>query len=288
MQATVPARDEIEQVGKTVKDGAVAASPWLEGLGRFGYAAKGVVYLVVGELAVQAALGTGGQTTDTKGALAHIAAAPFGRSILVVLAVGLFGYAVWRLLQAVLDTERKGSELKGLAARAGYLLIASIYVALSWSAIRLAARGEPVQGSTQQTQDWTAWLLGQPLGEWLVGAIGAAVIANGLVQFYRASRSSLCDDLHLAEMSASQATWITRVGRAGYAARGVAFATIGGFLLVAAYDANPGEAIGLDGALATLAAQPFGPYLLGAVAAGLAAYGLFALVQARYRRMVIV
>lgn len=288
MQATMPGRQELENVERQVRNEAVAASPWLEGLGRFGYAAKGVVYLVIGELAIQAALGDGGQTTDTKGALAHIAGQPFGRSILVVLAVGLFGYAIWRCVQVFLDTERKGTKPKGLAVRAGYFLIAMIYVGLAWSAMRLAMLGDGGPGSTQQTQDWTAWLLGQPLGDWLIGLIGVGVIGNGLVQFFRAFSPNLCDDLHLTELSAEQATWITRIGRAGYAARGVAFTMIGGLLVVAAYRANPGEAVGLDGALATLAGQPFGPYLLGAVAAGLAAYGLFALVQARYRRMVIV
>jgi hypothetical protein len=112
-------------------------------------------------------------------------------------------------------------------------------------------------------------------------------VANGLFQLYRAFQSRLTDDLQLTDAGARHRDWVVRIGRAGYSARGIAFMMIGGFLIGAALHANPAEAIGLDGALAALAAQPFGPYLLGLVAAGLAAYGVFALVEARYRRMVI-
>jgi hypothetical protein len=289
VQATAPGptRDTIEGVGAQIREGATEASPWIEGLGRFGYAAKGVVYLVVGVLAVQAVLGHGGQTTDQQGALSRIAEAPFGRSLLVVVAIGLLGYALWQLVRAALDTEHKGSDGKGLLMRAVFAGVAVIYAGLAWSALRMAMGVGSGQGSTEQAQGWTAWLMDQPFGVWLVGAVGAGVVANGLFQFYRAFKSKLTDDLNLVDVGAEQREWITRIGRAGYAARGVAFVMIGGFLVGAAMHHNPSEAQGLDGALAALASQPFGPYLLGLVAAGLAAYGIFALVEARYRRMVI-
>ena len=289
MQAptTSPASGTLEEIGAQVKDGATEASPWIEGLGRFGYAAKGVVYLVVGGLAVQAALGQGGQMTDQQGAMARIAEAPFGRSLIVVMAVGLIGYALWQLVRAVLDTEHKGSDGKGLLGRAMFAGIAVIYAGLALSAIRMAMGVDSGQGSTEKTQGWTAWLMSQPFGVWLVGLVGVAVVANGLYQFYRASKSNLTEDLNLHDLDATRRTWVTRIGRAGYAARGVAFVMIGGLLVGAAMHHDPGEAQGLDGALAALASQPFGPYLLGLVAAGLAAYGVFALVEARYRRMVI-
>ena len=129
--------------------------------------------------------------------------------------------------------------------------------------------------------------MGQPFGPGWSGWSARASWSNGLFQFYRAFKSDLTDDLSLTDVGAEHREWITPIGRAGYAARGVAFSMIGGFLIAAAIHHNPGEAQGLDGALATLAGQPFGPYLLGLVAAGLAAYGVFALVEARYRRMVI-
>jgi hypothetical protein len=282
-----PTREVLDDVGAQIREGATEASPWIEGLGRFGYAAKGSVYLIIGGLAVQAALGQGGKTTDQQGALAHIAEAPFGRALLVVVAVGLLGYALWQFVRAAMDTEQKGRDAKGLLMRAVYVGVATIYAGLAWSALRIAMGDGGVQGSTEKAQSWTAWLMDQPLGIWLVGVVGAAVVANGIYQFVRAFKSRLTDDLYLTDVGAEHRDLITRIGRAGYAARGVAFVMIGGFLVGAAMHHNPTEAQGLDGTLATLASQPFGPYLLGLVAAGLAAYGVFALVEARYRRMVI-
>ena len=289
MQASTmrPPTGAREDIGARVREGAAEASPWIEGLGRFGYVAKGVVYLIIGGLAVQAALGQGGGTTDQRGALAHIAGGPFGRSALVAVAIGLLGYALWQAVRAALDTERKGADGKGMLARAMYAGVALVYVGLAYSALRIAMGVSSGQGSTEKTQDWTAWLLGQPLGPWLVGLAGVAFVANGLYQFYRAFKSNLTEDLRLTDVGAEHREWVTRLGRAGYAARGVAFAMIGAFLVSAAIHHNPEEARGLDGALATLAGQPFGPYLLFLVAVGLAAYGIFALVEARYRRMLV-
>jgi hypothetical protein len=201
--------------------------------------------------------------------------------------VGLVGYAVWQLVRAGLDTEQHGSDAQGILARLIYAGVAIIYGGLAVSAMRIAMGASRGQGGTELAQEWTAWLMGQPLGVWLVGLLGAAVAANGLYQMYRAFKSNLTEDLNLIDLGAAGQTWVTRIGRAGYAARGIAFIMIGGFLVTAAVHTNPGEAQGLDGALATLAGQPFGPYLLGVFAAGLAAYGIFALVEARYRRMVI-
>jgi len=274
-------------LSKHAEAGVRAAGDGLELLGRFGYAAKGTVYLIVGVLAVQAALGDGGKTTDQTGALNHIAAMPFGKVLLGILVVGLLGYALWRILQAALDTEHKGTDGKGLLARALYAGIGVIYAGLALSALSLVMGGGSGEGSSQKTQGWTAWLMEQPFGIWLVGLLGIAIIVNGLAQLYKAFKSNLTEDLHLTDVGAEHADWVTRLGRAGYSARGIAFIMIGGFLVGAAWHHDASEAKGLDGILATLAAQPFGPYLLGTVAAGLAAYGLFALVEARYRRMVL-
>jgi hypothetical protein len=279
-----PADRSVESV-KVHATGAVRdASPWIENLGRFGYAAKGVVYIIIGVLAVQAALGRGGGTTDQQGALARVAQAPFGQLLLAVLTIGLLGYAVWRFVQAVMDTENKGSEPKGLLARGFYAGVGVIYLGLAFSALRLVL-GSGGGGSSQQTQDWTARLMEHPMGTLLVGLIGAAVIGNGLFQLYRAYTGRVREKLRTDEMDPNQIDWVTKLGRAGYAARGIAFCLIGLFLVLAAVRSNPSEARGLDGALAALAEQPFGPYLLALVAAGLAAYGVFALVEARYRRM---
>lgn len=285
--STSPERSA-EQATDQARRAAREASPWIEGLGRFGYAAKGVVYVIVGGLAAQAAAGAGGSTTDTRGALEWIVAAPFGRFLLGAVAVGLAGYAVWRVAQGVLDTEDKSSNPKGLLTRLSYGGVGVIYAGLALSAVRLAmgtANSEGGEGSS--TQDWTAWLLAQPFGQGLVALAGAMVIGSGVIQLARAWTASFRDTLELADLGEPRATWATRVGRAGFAARGIAFGIIGGFLIVAALQSRPDQARGLGGALETLARQPFGPWLLGIVAIGLVAYGLFALVEARYRRMIV-
>jgi len=288
MQApsAVSSAPSLDDVGEQVEAGARATRPGIELLGRFGYAAKGIVYLLVGTLAVQAAVGQGGQTTDQTGALTKIASLPYGKLMLGLVVVGLLGYALWREVEAIMDTEHKGTDLKGVLSRCLYAGIGFIYVGLALSAVQLLMGGGGAS-SSEKTQGWTAWLMQQPFGIWLVALGGVAIFANGVSQLYRAWKPGLTKDLRLTDVGAENSTLITRIGRAGYSARGIAFMMIGGFLVGAAFHRDPGEAQGLDGILATLAAQPFGPYLLGAVAAGLAAYGAFALVEARYRRMVI-
>ncbi len=263
------------------------ASPWIERLGRLGYAAKGIVYALVGVLALQAALGTGGATTDTQGALERIVRAPFGRVLLAIVALGLAGYALWRFVQAGLDTDNKGADAKGVVTRGAYAVIGAVYVGLALSAARLVLGGAGGGGGDAAAQGWTGRLLARPFGQWLVGLAGVVVIGIGVYQLSRGYRAAFREELKLGEMSAAEEEWATRAGRIGHAALGVVSGIIGAFLIVAARQARPEEARGLAGALAALAARPYGPWLLGVVAIGLIAYGGFMLVEARYRRMVI-
>jgi hypothetical protein len=265
------------------------ASPWIEGLGRFGYLAIGLVYGTVGVLAALAAMGKGGDTTDTHGALGWLLQAPFGRGILGTLAVGLAGYALWRMMQAVRDTEGKGTDLKGIWVRSVYAFIGLVYSGLALSAFRLAqSQGQTGGGGGDaMAQDWTAWLLMQPFGQILVAAVGLAVIGAAAVQFFMGFTKDWCDSLKTSEMSDLEQRVAIAAARVGYSARGIAFGIIGVLLLVAAMRARAEDVRGLGGALATLAAQPFGPWLLGAVAGGLVAYGVFKIVEARYRRFVL-
>jgi hypothetical protein len=140
--------------------------------------------------------------------------------------------------------------------------------------------------SSNSQQDWTARLLSQPFGQWLVGLIGAFIIGFGFYQLYRAYKAKFRKEMKLREMSPTEETWATRIGRFGEAARGIVFAIIGFFLLQAARQSDPNQARGLDGALQALAQQPHGPWLLGIVALGLVAYGIHMGVQARYRRII--
>ena len=259
-------------------------SLWIERLARFGYAAKGVVYGIVGLLAAQAAFGSGGQTTDTKGALSAIVTQPFGKFLLSLVAIGLIGYSLWRFIQAIKDPEHKGTKPKGLAQRIGYAANGFIYGSLALSAIRIVI-GSGSGGNSNSTQDWTGKLLSQPFGQWLVGTIGAAVIGLGFYQLYKAYKAKFRKEMDLSQVSNVQQNWIIAIGRFGLAARGVVFCIIGFFLIQAARQYDPSEVRGLGEALQVLQQQPYGPWLLGIVALGLVAYGIYMIIQGRYRHL---
>jgi hypothetical protein len=259
------------------------ARPWIERAARFGYTAYGVVYVLVGVLSVRAALGAGGETAGQEGALQTILLAPLGRVLLGLVALGLLGYAMWRLFQGVLDPDDEGRDAKGLVKRSDHVVNGLFHAALAVSVGRVALGSGG--GGGDGPDDWTATLLQQPLGRWLVGAVGAGIFAIGLFQFYRAYDAKFMEKLKPGEMGPREKTWTRRAGRLGHAARGVVFLVMGVFLAQAALHSDPDEARGLGGALSALAAQPFGPYLLGLVALGLVAFGLFMFVVARYRRI---
>jgi hypothetical protein len=259
-----------------------AARPWVERLARLGYAARGAVYVLVGLLAVQTAFGARRHATDTRGAL-HVVAQQ-SVALLAVLAVGLFGYALWRIVQGVLDAERKGSDPKGLAKRAAMVGSGLIYGGLAVAAARIALGAHESGG--QGTQAWTAKLMSMPFGRWLVAAIGIGVMIGGLQQIRRGWTAKFHDTLKNDEMDAAERRLALRSGQLGFIARGVVFLLSGGFLVQAARRFDPSEARGLAGALETLAQQPAGPWLLGATAVGLIAFGAYSLLLARYRRIV--
>lgn len=259
---------------------------WIEKLARFGYATKGMVYGLIGLLAVMAAFGnSNGKTTDINGALRTIAAQPFGRFLLILVAVGLVGYVLWRFVEAIKDPDHKGSDFKGIATRGGYILSGLIYASLAFNAALLAMGSNDAGGgggSTERT--WTARVLSQPFGQWLIATLGALIIGLGLYMLYQAYKTKFQKKLNLAELDQKQEKLVINVCRFGIAARGVIFMMLGFFLIQAARQYDPSEVEGLDGALQTLARQPYGQFLLGVAAFGLVAYGIYMIVQARYRR----
>lgn len=272
-----------EQADEVIEE--VAAHPWVERVARFGYATKGAVYMVVGALATMTAIGVGGETTDTRGALQRIENQPFGKFVLGTVAFGLVGYVIWRWIQAVADTDDKGTGLKGISIRIGYACSGMVYAGLALTAAKILIDvGEP-DSSNKVQRDWTAKLMAVPYGRWLVFAIGAGVIIFGLYQIYKGLRAKFLKRLKLEQMSVARKSWATLSGRTGYAARGVVFCIVGSFLVQAALDYNPSEAQGLEGALDTLAESRYGTWTLGMVAAGLVAYGIYMLVESRYRRI---
>jgi hypothetical protein len=271
-----------ERAEQHARSGVRRASPFQVALGRFGYAAEGLVYLLIGVIAVQVALGRGGETTDNKGVLVQIAGAPFGRVLLIAIAIGFVGYAVWRFCEAALDPERKGSDAKGIAKRLGFAITGVLHLAFAVSVVRLLQTGSAGANTDTTAKGGTAELLSKPFGQWLVGLVGLGVLGFAGWQFYQAIKAKFRENADLAAMNKTEEELYTTLGRIGYAARGVVFVVIGLFLIVAARNANPQDAHGLDSALADLATRPFGPWLLGLTALGFVAYGLFLFAEARF------
>jgi hypothetical protein len=260
------------------------AAPGIALLARLGYAAKGIVYVVIGALAARAAIGTGGATTDQGGALRVIAGGPFGTLALIVIGIGLLGYMVWRLVAAATDAEREGDDATSLAIRVAQGARGVAYGALGVQALRLLA-GRGSGSSGDRAEHWTARLLQLHFGRFLVAAVGLGVIGYAGYQIYRASTDKVRKHLDLAEAGPHKADWIVKLGRFGIAARAVVFALVGLFLVKAAMQRDSSEAGGMDRSLDALATAPFGRVALATVAIGLAAYGVYQLATARYRHI---
>jgi len=269
-----------------VEGGRTAAperTSWIGRLGRLGMAAAGFVYVVIGFLAVELALGAGGKAADRSGALHELAGEWWGTLLLIVVALGFAGYAVWRFTVAALGAKvEESDEDLGWHKRLWHAARGLFYAFLCFTAVELLVGA---QSSSAGEKEQTATILEWPAGRWLVGALGAGMIAWGLGSAYRGITRKFKDDLHTRHMSARADRWVTRVGVVGFLARAVVYALIGVFLIRAAVLYDPREAVGLDGALQELAQQTFGPLLLGVVAAGIIAYGLFYFVRAAYREV---
>jgi hypothetical protein len=267
-----------------VQQGLRAASPALVMLGRAGYAAKGSVYVVMGALAASAAVGAGGATTDTRGALNVIGDGPMGTIALLAVGVGLLGYMLWRLIAAVTDAEGKGDEPTKLVVRGAQAVRGIAYGALGVQALR-ALGGDDVGSQGAATRHWTGRLLDMPFGRALVVGVALGVLGYAVYQVYRAFSDKARKHLDLVEAGPTQATWIVRLGRFGIAARAVVFAMIGVFLLRAGMQKDSGEAGGIAQSLQALGNASYGRLVLGTVAFGLIAYGIYQLATARYRQM---
>ncbi len=255
----------------------------METFARFGYAAKGFVYGAIGILALLAAFTTGGDTTDTGGALQAIAKQPFGKILLGLIAIGLVGYVIWRFIEAINDPRDKGTDAKGIFTRLGYLLSGLAYIGVAANAALLAIGSGGSSGGGNSKQDWTAMVMQQPFGRWLVGIGGAVTIGIGFYRIYRAYKTKFRKKLNLSELNHQQEKLLVNISRFGIAARGIVFVMIGFFIIQAARNYDPDKVKGLDGALLTLAQQPFGKVLLGLMALGLIAYAIYLFIQARYR-----
>ena len=258
----------------------VARSRGFEWLSRAGFVARGLIYGIIGILAIKLALGAGGKTTNQQGALETIARQPFGKVLLILVAIGLAGYALWRLLRALLGhgPEDSDSTFERVAAFASGI----VYAGLCAIAVEILLGSGGSSGNANKT---TAGVFGWPAGTWLVGIAGAVLVGVGLYQGYRGLSKDFLKDSKTEQMSPGVKKWIEWIGTFGHLARMVVFCLVGAFLINAAIDYNPNKAVGLDGALAKIADASYGPFLLGIVAAGLIAFGVYSLTDARYRRI---
>lgn len=258
----------------------------VEVLARGGLAARGLTYLIVAGIAAQIAVGTASQSADQNGAIEDVATKPFGRLLLIVMAVGFAGYALWRWSAAASGAAGAGatSAAKTTGRRLGALATGLVYAGLCVTTVRVVA-GRSASSSTQRQQSATAWLLGLPLGRVLVLAIGVGVVIAGCALIWWAFSRKFEKKLASEKMGRRMRRWAIGLGVVGNGAFGLVLGLVGIFLVQAADANDAGASKGLDQALRTVAAEPFGKALLLAVAIGLAAYGLYSFVEVRFRRV---
>lgn len=244
-------------------------------LARLGYASRGTIYLVIGALALTAALGNGGKTTDSKGAIMTIIQQPFGNVMLVTLILGLLGYVAWRFTQAVRDADGHGTDFKGLAIRTGLFASAIGHLLLAFWAARLLL-GDSSSGSQGEG------FIASGLGQIIISIAGVAAIGAGVAHIYKGWTARFERYMHIPAHIHNPTRQICRFG---LAARGVVWCIVGWFLLRSALLANSNEITGMAEALRSLTSNTFGPWILGVVAAGLVAFGIYSFVEAMYRRI---
>jgi uncharacterized membrane protein len=252
-------------------------------LARAGLAARGVMYVIVGWIAVEIAFGHSGQQADRTGALHAIAATPVGGIALWLLVIGFIGMALWRLSEAAYGTPGRDGRKTG--SRLAALFRAVVYGVIAYGVLKFALGTGGPQSSDKQSVDLTATAMRHPGGVFLVVVIGLALIGAGLYLAYQAWRKKFLGDLALGQLRTGARRAVEWLGEFGGIARGVVFATAGVFLVVAAVRAQPQQAKGVDSALRALAATPFGPWLLVLVAAGLIMFGVFSCCEAKWIRL---
>jgi Domain of Unknown Function (DUF1206) len=258
-----------------------ARSPLVGRLGRVGLAAQGCCFLIIGVLALGLAAGVGGKATDPRGAMVALAEHRWTEVLLVLLAGGFACYAIWRLAQALLDRGGMGTGAGGLARRGIQLVQGLTYVALTASAISIVAGAHPRSGGAKRA---TGGVLGWPGGRELVAAIGFVLVGIAIGNAYWALSGRFMESVHTEELRQRSERVLLVLGRISFLSLAVVFAIVGWFLVKAAIDFDPKDAVSIGGALARLSQLTYGKFLLGIVAAGVFAYGVFGLVQGRYHR----
>lgn len=252
-------------------------------LARAGFLARGLMYIVIGWIALEIAFGKSSQQADRTGALHALARLPAGKVALWLLAIGFFGMALWRLSEALYGAA--GANGRKATTRLISLAKAVLYAVLGYGVLDYALGVGSPQSTNTQSVDLTATLMRHPGGRIVVVLLGIALIGLGLYLGYQAWRERFRKDMMLGQMGQTTRRVVVWLGRVGGVARGIVFVTAGVFLVVAAVEAQPGQAKGIDSSLRELAATPAGPWLLVIVAVGLIMFGLFSWCEARWRRV---
>lgn len=276
---TIAVKAEVKKAGRKAE-----FSPLMEALTRIGYGTRGLIYIIMGLLAVQVALGKGGALASPLGAIAKIGKQPAGMVLLWVVLLGLVSYSLWGVVRALMDPLHKGHDVKGLIERGGFLTSAFGYAVLIMPTYGYLT-GTSLASKGSQTQRIITAIMAMPWGRWVIGIIGLAALASGLYQIYLAFKSGFDRQFETYALTPKQVKLATDIGRFGTAARGVVLAVVGGLIVFAAYRANPRQPIGMDTALATLLHQPYGIWLLGIVAVGLIGFGCYSMLSALWFRL---
>ena len=260
---------------------AMNTSDWVPPLARAGFAARGIIYLLIGGLALLSALGRGGSTQDSRGALETLMGSTGGWILLLLIGLGLLGFAVWRIVQGVVDVDCHGKDAKGWFIRSGFILSAIVHIGLAiWAITRAIGNARGGDGDTQK--EWTVWLMGQPFGRWLVALVGVVIIGIGVFQIRKGWKSKFLKYLRISDHFATK---LIPVCRFGLIARGVSFAIIGGFFIYAGWTYNANEAGGLKQAFDTVRGVAFGQIIFCLLALGFIAFAVYSFVEARYRHI---
>jgi len=276
--------EKIEQTVEKAEE--IVRHPYIKTLAQFGFYTKGFLFIVIGILAIMVAIGErGGQLADPTGALSRIAQASYGKVILIIFIAGAFGHGAWNVLRGVADVDNAGTNLQGIGKRIIAVSVGLFYFFLAWTAwsIVFTANVAVENGTLQKT--FTAILLALPFGSILVAAIGLAVIGAGINECYRGVTGKVQENFKQYKLEGNSRNIITVLGFLSFLARALIFGLIGWFFISAAIEANPNEAIGIDGALRTLAQSYFGKTLLFLTSAGLICFGVLSLYEAKYRRL---
>jgi len=260
-------------------------SRWVARAGRWGHAARGVVFGTIGVMAVRAALaGRPGEVTGAGGALRTLLRQPFGQGVLFVVGAGLAAFAVWMGVRAVRNTDREPPTFIGYVNRAGFLLGVAGHALLAYTAFRLLAPVGPAPDE-QKGVEWLAWIMSNPAGWWGVAAVGAGVLVQGSVLLYRAIDGDPSARMDLSSLRRPVRTGVRASARLGEGAKALVYMVAGVLVIRAAQQMNPAGARGIEGALEWLLFRPYGRAVLGGVGLGLVVYGGSELTRARYQEI---